>query len=307
MKKHTVIITAALLLLCACQKNEPVTPEITTFSSADMTMKASVPINLTETTIQETEETNQTDFSPAPEELQETTFPQTERAILSSDDPAIKLAENMTDEELIALANSDFTTETYITDYYPVNRKAAPVIISAEDDFDAYCQDISNYPSSHQDKAVDVVLEKVDENEYYSEWRNAYTEIREYYSNDNLVTSYLEREDCRIMLKNFIRIDSSIKYIGEMSEEEIKNNFDIKESHAYPQKLFRSVTMTEDGAEYEYLYFERVGGDWGIDDTAYLYLKKLHISSDGDITEVINNPVKECDIPGTAPTIEWDE
>lgn len=297
MKKYTVIITAALLLLSACQKNEPVTPEITTFSSADMTMKASVPVNITETTIQETK---QTEFSPDPEELQET-------PVLSSDDPAIKLAENMTDEELIALANSDFTTETYITDYYPVNRKAGPVIISAEDDFDAYCQDISNYPSSHQDNAVDAVLEKVGENEYYSEWRSAYTEIREYYSNDDLVTSYIEREDCRIMLKNFIRIDNSIKYIGEMSEEEIKNNFDIKEAHAYPQKLFRSVTMTEDGAEYEYLYFERVGGDWGIDDTAYLYLKKLHISSNGDITEVIDNPVKKCPIPGTAPIIEWDE
>lgn len=43
MKKYTAIFAAALLLLCACEKNEGDLPEITTVSSAEVTLETSAP------------------------------------------------------------------------------------------------------------------------------------------------------------------------------------------------------------------------------------------------------------------------
>lgn len=296
MKKFVLmLLCTAVLSGCGCA-------DIAEETSADILYDTD------DTTAQYTEETKPTETSHVPDEVQYVTIAQTEKPVFSGKEYTFEEAENMSDEELIALANSDFTTETYISDYYPVDPKASPETISADDDFDAYCTDIKNYPSAYEDNAVDVVLEKVEENEYYAEWRNAYTEIREYYSNDELVCSYIEREYFRIMLKNFRRIGDKVKYMGEVSEEEIKNNFDIGEAYYYPQKLCRRVTVTDDGADYEYIYFQRCYGDWGIDDTASLYLNKIHISPDGEISAVIyGGLIKECSIPGTAPQMYWDE
>lgn len=319
MKRFVLmVLCAAVLSGCGCADIPEITEADTegttaqntaeTISYADETAPVEIPAvtsaatsAMTAVKAADTEET-----SPVPDEIRYVTLPQTEKAVFSGKEYTFVQAENMSDEELIALAESDFTTETYIPDYYPVNRQAAPVTLSADDDFEAYCADISHYPSAYEDNAIDVVLEKVGENEYYAEWRNAYTEIREYYSNDEPVCSYIEREYFSIMLKNFRRVDGKVKYMGEMSEEEIRNNFDISEAYNYPQKLCRRVTVTEDGAYYEYIYFQRCGGDWGIDDTASLYLNKIHISSDGEVSAVVNNGlIKECEIPGTAPTNDW--
>lgn len=43
MKKYTAIFAAALLLLCACEKNKGDLPEITTVSSAEMTLETTAP------------------------------------------------------------------------------------------------------------------------------------------------------------------------------------------------------------------------------------------------------------------------
>lgn len=297
-----------LMVLCAAVLSGCGSADIPVETSADILYDTEETTeHYTEkTTARFTEETKPAETSKAPDEIRYVTLPQTEKAAFSGEEFTFEQAENMSDEELIALANSEFTTETYIPDYYPVNIKAAPVTLSADDDFEAYCADISHYPSAYEDNAVDVVLEKVEDNKYYAEWRNAYTEVREYYSNDELVRSYIEREYFRIMKKNFCRVGDKVKYTGEMSEEEIKNNFDISEAYDNPQKLCRRVTVTEDGADYEYIYFQRCGGDWGINDTASLYLNKIHISSDGELSAVIGGAlIKECEIPGTAPTDDW--
>lgn len=299
------------MILCAAVLSGCSRADIPVETSAETTAAHSAAAEKTEhyteeTTVQYTEESKPAETFKAPDEIRYVTLPQTEKSVFSGEEFTFEQVENMSDEELIALANSEFTTETYIPDYYPVNIKAAPVTLSADDDFEAYCADISHYPSAYEDKAVDVVLERVEDNKYYAEWRNAYTEVREYYSNDELVRSYIEREYFRIMKKNFCRVGDKVKYTGEMSEEEIKNNFDISEAYDNPQKLCRRVTVTEDGADYEYIYFQRCGGDWGINDTASLYLNKIHISSDGEISAVIyDGLIKECEIPGIAPTDDW--
>lgn len=207
--------------------------------------------------------------------------------------------ETLTDEQITELAQLDLRAEDIIEDYTVIDDMGVPfagsfdiMFVPEGVDFEAYCSDENNYPMCY-DEYENGVIEKLGENDIYSEWSNTYTEIRTIYENDVLTEMYIDRAYRRIFMKNFTERDGARFYTGEMTSEGVKENFDILSEKEYGSKLCRKVTETDDSFVYKYYNIYIVGGDWGLNDTAVLGRYSYTVSkSDGSFN--------------SEPYLEWE-
>lgn len=207
--------------------------------------------------------------------------------------------ETLTDEQITELAQLDLRAEDIIEDYTVIDDMGVPfagsfdiMFVPEGVDFEAYCSDENNYPMSY-DEYENGVIEKLGENDIYSEWSNTYTEIRTLYENDVLTKMYIDRAYRRVFMKNFTERDGARFYTGEMTLERVKENFDILSEKEYGSKLCRKVTETDDSFVYKYYNICIVGGDWGLNDTAVLGRYSYTVSkSDGSFN--------------SEPYLEWE-
>lgn len=199
--------------------------------------------------------------------------------------------ETLADEQIAELAQLDLRPEDVIEDYTVIDDMGVPfagsfdiMLVPEGVDFEAYCADEKNYPM--QCDYENGVIEKLGENDIYSEWSNTYTEIRTIYEDDVLTARYIDRAYRRIFMKNFTERDGARFYTGEMTSESVKENFDILSVKEYGNKLCRRVTETDDSFVYEYYNIYIVGGDWGLNDTAVLSRCSYTVSkSDGSFID----------------------
>lgn len=222
--------------------------------------------------------------------------------------------EALTDEQIIELAQLDFRSEDMIEDYTVIDDMGVPfagsfdiMLVPEGADLEAYCADEKNYPMCY-DEYENGVIEKLGENELYSQWSNTYTEIRTIYENDVLTAMYIDRAYRRVFMKNFAECDGARFYTGEMTAESVKENFDILSAQEYGSKLCRKVTETADSFVYEYYNTYIVGGDWGLNDTAVLGRYSYIVSkSDGSFNaEPYLEWKRSAEIFGTAVYVSGD-
>lgn len=207
--------------------------------------------------------------------------------------------ETLTHEQIIELAQLDLRAEDIIEDYTVIDDMGVPfagsfdiMLVPEGVDFEAYCADEKNYPMCY-DEYENGVIEKLGENDIYSEWSNTYTEIRTLYENDVLTKMYIDRAYRRVFMKNFTERDGARFYTGEMTSESVKENFDILSEKEYGNKLCRKITETDDSFVYKYYNIHIVGGDWGLNDTAVLGRYSCTVSkSDGSFN--------------SEPHLEWE-
>lgn len=192
----------------------------------------------------------------------------------------------------------------------PFDGKYDTMIVPADADFEKYCSDEKNFPMYYEEEYENGVLEKLGENDIYSQWRNAYTEIRRMYSNDVPTVLELNREYRRVFLKNFVRSEhNSFVYTGKMNAYDIMRNFDIFTYNTYGIKICRRVVETDDSFTYEFYSLGIVGGDWGLNDEAVIKGKSIEISKKDGSFNSGDKTFYEAgyEIPDTAPHIDWED
>lgn len=228
-------------------------------------------------------------------------------------------AELLPESEIIAIAEKlgdGFKQSDFINDYAEIDDMGIPfdgsydiMIVPADVDFEEYCADEKNFPMYYEDEHENGVIEKLGENDLYSQWRNGYTEIRRTYQNDVPAVLELDRDYRRVFLKNFVRNENnSFSYTGQMTAEAIARNFDIFKNNVGEVKICRRVVETVDSFKYEFYCVKKVGGDWGLNDEAVIEGRSVEISkADGSFnSDGITFYRAGYEIPGTAPDMDWE-
>lgn len=262
-------------LMCSCAANNANAPNESSLSAAASML-----------------ETTPTKITTAAEKI--TTEITTDKVIINT---VTENAENLSDDEIIELALGALSSSDYIEDYRDYGSYNA-VIVPENEDFDSYTSAFERFPVAYEEKYKDNVIEKISENELYSEWINSYTEIRSYISNDVPVELSIERSYRYFFLKNFRKTaDGKLKYTGRLTAEDIKQNFDIFNKEI---KIARKVSETDDSFIYDFYSVEHIGGDYGLCDRAKLEHKQITVSkSDGVFGEPVIVFRKSIEILGT--------
>lgn len=240
--------------------------------------------------------------SPEETALSEITRKASTKAVKDEPVTSITLdAEGLSDDEIIELALQTLSSSDYIEDYTNYGSYNA-VIIPENEDFESYTSAFERFPVAYEEKYKDNVIEKLSENELYSEWINSYTEIRSYLSNNAPAELDIERSYRYFFLKNFRRtIDGKFKYTGEMTAEDIRRNFDIFNKEI---KIVRKIIETDDSFIYDFYSVEKIGGDYSLCDRAVLEHSQIVISKANGVfgdPHIVSN--RSIEIPGT----EYDE
>lgn len=214
--------------------------------------------------------------------------------------------ENFSDDYFLQLTEGIYTSKDFIADYTVIDDFGIPfsgqydrMFVPVDENFESYSSDEKQFPSYYVDKYENLVLEKIGENELYSEWSNTYTEIRTYTNNGVLTENHIDRYYRRLFFKNFRRIsaEGKIVYTGEMNAQSIQNNFDILNPVT---KLCRRVRETDEHFIYEYYCYYIVGGDYGLYDQLVIEKCEISISkTDGRFNDAFVTFEKRIDIPGT--------
>lgn len=223
--------------------------------------------------------------------------------------------ENMSDEELIGFADifsfgGNYSADLFIEDYFvPSDGNNFRIMYIPEGaDIDEYCSEKSHYPmycdyyEKEYEEGIckDRIIEKIEDNDIYSEWKGSYTEIR-------------SKGECRfqdyiLFMKNFS--EDGKRYTGEMTADEVRRNFDILTcctTYTGPGKIFRRVVETDNAFVYVYYRIWYIGGDWGLNDEIELEGYYLEISKeDGLISDLMPIYSRSCEIPDSAPEMSWE-
>lgn len=290
MKKIICLLLFAGLM-CSCAANTANSPDSSSLSAAANVEESSAIISKALTSKENL--------------LIETTAAEKTTTEITTDEPvinaAIEDAESLSDEEIIELALGTFSSSDYIEDYTNYGSYNA-VIIPEDEDFESYTSAFERFPVAYEEKYRDNVIEKLSENELYSEWINSYTEIRSYLSNNAPAELPIERSYRYFFLRNFRKTaDGKLKYTGRLTAEDIKQNFDIFNKEI---KIARKVSETDDSFIYDFYSVEHIVGDYGLCDRAELEHKQITVSkSDGVFSEPIVVYNKSVEIPET----EYDE
>lgn len=228
-------------------------------------------------------------------------------------------AELLSESDVIAIAEKfgdGFKQSDFINDYAEIDDMGIPFdgnfgieIVPEGVDFEEYCADEKNFPMYYEDEHENGVIEKLGENELYSQWRNGYTEIRRTYQNDVPTVLELDREYRQVFLKNFARNENNaFSYTGKMTAEDIARNFDIFKKSSGEVKICRRVVETDDSFKYEFYCVKKVGGDWGLNDEAVIEGRSVEISkADGSFcSDGITFYRAGFEIPGTAHEMAWE-
>ena len=266
-------------LMCSCAANNANAPNESSLSAAASML-----------------ETTPTKITTAAEKI--TTEITTDKVIINT---VTENVENLSDDEIIELALGALSSSDYIEDYRDYGSYNA-VIVPENEDFDSYTSAFERFPVAYEEKYKDNVIEKISENELYSEWINSYTEIRSYISNDVPVELSIERSYRYFFLKNFRKTaDGKLKYTGRLTAEDIKQNFDIFNKEI---KIARKVSETDDSFIYDFYSVEHIAGDYGLcdrdEERAKLEHKQITVSkSDGVFGEPVIVFRKSIEILGT--------
>lgn len=214
--------------------------------------------------------------------------------------------ENLSDDYFLQLTEGIYTSKDFIADYTVIDDFGIPfsgqydrMFVPVDEDFESYSSDEKQFPSYYVEKYENLVLEKIGENELYSEWSNTYTEIRTYTNSSVLTEDHIDRSYRRLFFKNFRRISAEGKtvYTGEINEQCIQKNFDILSPTT---KLCRRVRETNEYFIYEYYCYHTVGGDYGLYDQLVIEKCEISISkTDGSFNDAFVAFEKRIDIPGT--------
>ena len=319
----------SLTLLCSCGKDNTAETETNTVSEAEISASESSETALTtekeeisadtsvtaesaeksETTVSKSQAENSAAEAVGTETLQ------SESGYCSFDD-----AKLLSESEMISLAEQvrgGFKQSNLVKDHMEFDdmgilfdRSYDTVIVPADVDFEEYCSDEKNFPMYYEEEYENGVLEKLGENDIYSQWRNAYTEIRQMYQNDVPTVLELDREYRRVFLKNFVRNENnSFIYTGKMNADDIMRNFDIFTYSPPGMKICRRVAETDDSFAYEFYCVRIIGGDWGLNDEAVIEGKSIEISKkDGSFNSGGKTFYEaSCEIPDTAIDLEWND
>lgn len=225
----------------------------------------------------------------------------------------------LSESEIITLAEKvrgGFKQSDFVKDHTEFDDMGIPfggsydiMIVPVDADFEEYCADEKNFPMYYEEEYENGVLEKLGENDIYSQWRNAYTEIRRMYRNDVPTVLELDREYRRVFLKNFVRNkNNSFVYTGKMNVDDIMRNFDIFTYSPPGMKICRRVVESNDSFTYEFYCVRIVGGDWGLDDEAVIEGKSIEISKKDGSFNSGGKKFYEAgyEIPNTAPHTDWE-
>jgi len=206
-------------------------------------------------------------------------------------------AEAISDGELIEIALQNLSSSYYIGDYADYGSYNA-VIVPENEDFESYTSAFERFPVAYEEKYKDNVIEKLSENELYSEWVNNYTELRSYLSNNVPAELPIERSYRYFFLKNIRKTaDGKLKYTGSLTAEDIKQNFDIFNKDI---KIARKVSETDDSFIYDFYSVEHIGGDYGLCGIAVLEHKQITVSkSDGIFGDPVIISNRSVEIPET--------
>lgn len=309
----------SLTLLCSCGTGQP--DETESFSETSETTSASEKKETSASTALSAEPVTESETSVTASQTESSIAETTAAELITMESGycAFDDAELLPESEIIAIAEKlgdGFKQSDLINDYAEIDDMGIPfdgsydiMIVPADVDFEEYCADEKNFPMYYEDEHENGVLEKLGENDLYSQWRNGYTEIRRTYQNDVPTVLELDRDYRRVFLKNFVRNENnSFSYTGQMTAEAIARNFDIFKNNVGEVKICRRVVETVDSFKYEFYCVKKVGGDWGLNDEAVIEGRSVEISkADGSFnSDGITFYRAGYEIPGTAPDMDWE-
>ena len=321
----------SLTFLCSCGKGDTIETETNTASKVEISISETSETDLTTEKEKISEDTSvntesvkesETTVSKSQTESSATEAFGTDTLTLESGYCDFDEAEHLSESEIIALAEQvrgGFKQSDFVKNHMEFDDMGIPfdgsydiMIVPADEDFDEYCSDEKNFPMYYEEEYENGVLEKLGENDIYSQWRNAYTEIRRMYQNDVPTVLELDREYRRVFLKNFVRNENnSFVYTGKMNADDIMRNFDIFTYSPPGMKICRRVAETDDSFAYEFYCVRIIGGDWGLNDEAVIEGKSIEISKkDGSFNSGWETFYEASyEIPDTAPHTdrEWDD
>lgn len=309
----------SLTLLCSCGTGQA--DETESFSETSETTSASEKKETFASTALSAEPVTESETSVTASQTESSIAETTAAELITMESGycAFDDAELLPESEVIAIAEQvrdGFKQSDLIKDYAEIDDMGIPfdgsydiMIVPADVDFEEYCADEKNFPMYYEDEHENGVIEKTGENDIYSQWRNAYTEIRRMYQNDVPTVLELDREYRRVFLKNFVRNENNaFSYTGKMTAEDITRNFDIFTHNTLETKICRRVAENSGSFKYEFYCARIIGGDWGLNDEAVIEGRSVEISkADGSFNSEGTTFYRAgYEIPGTAPDMGWE-